>query len=417
MVDYAPPLLTGPVLSDLYSNIDPARMREERQQKARDALRTHNVPAVLVTGAQTVRYLTGAYSFEIQPMTIYTLFFAEHDPIVFAPAGSYHQLPDLMPWVKEWRISRSWFEGVAGPDASRAEAAKFTQEIVHLLKERGLEQEPLGVMGFDPLAWETLKDSGLQIVDGTPIILEASETKTSDEIKCLQMAASLSGVGLQRGREVLKPGMNHMSVAREMAAAIGTAGAEQVNARCVAGPLAFERGLFGVPRIIEHGDLGYLWTCGTSYMGYTACVYRSFVLGRQPTGTERSWYSEMRDRIDGTIDAIRPGNTTADAAQHFDPAGKWGYADEAEVLTIEFGHGVGLVNVASNHPSYNYPIINRLWSFDYPQEFKPGMVIAVECLEGEHRQGGVRLENMVVVTENGAELLDVFPREEILEVN
>jgi Xaa-Pro aminopeptidase len=42
------------------------------------------------------------------------------------------------------------------------------------------------------------------------------------------------------------------------------------------------------------------------------------------------------------------------------------------------------------------------------------MTIAVECREGETRVGGVRLENMLVVTKNGAEIMDYFPREEIL---
>ncbi|MQB01738.1 MAG: M24 family metallopeptidase [Actinobacteria bacterium] len=417
MVEEAPRLITGAALSDLYTVVDPVRMRRERAEKARAALKRHGVAAVVATGAQTVRYLTGAFSFDIQPMTIYTLFFAEGDPVVFPPAGSYHQLPDMMPWITEWQIARSWFEGVAGVEASNYEAAKFADAIAGLLKERGLANERLGVMGFDPLAVDALKEAGLEVVDGTPLILEASQTKTSDEITCLQLSASISGVGFQRGREVLKPGMTHAAVAREMATAIGGAGAEQINARAVAGPLAFERGLFGVPRIIEHGDIGYLWTCGTSYMGYTACLYRSFVLGRQPSAKEKSWYSDLHDRVDAVIDAIRPGATTADAAQHFPPASKWGYADEAEVLTVEFGHGVGLVNVASRHPSYNWPVINRQWSFDFPQVFEPGMVIAIESLEGEHRVGGVRLESMVVVTEDGAKLLDAFPRDEMLVIN
>jgi Xaa-Pro aminopeptidase len=41
------------------------------------------------------------------------------------------------------------------------------------------------------------------------------------------------------------------------------------------------------------------------------------------------------------------------------------------------------------------------------------MVIAYESLEGEHRVGGVRLEHMVVVTDDGCEILDHFPRDEI----
>ncbi len=80
------------------------------------------------------------------------------------------------------------------------------------------------------------------------------------------------------------------------------------------------------------------------------------------------------------------------------------------MLTVEIGHGIGL------HHLYDPPVINRQWSFKYPQVFEPGMVIAVESLEGEHGVGGARLENMLVVTKDGAEIIDHFPRDEILVV-
>jgi Xaa-Pro aminopeptidase len=106
------------------------------------------------------------------------------------------------------------------------------------------------------------------------------------------------------------------------------------------------------------------------------------------------------------IDAIKPGATTADVAKFMAPASKWGYKDEAEVLTVEIGHGIGI-------GGYNMPVIARQFSLKHPMPILEGMTIAIEALEGEHRVGGVRLEDMIIVAKNGAELLDHMPREQI----
>ena len=414
MVNEAARLTFGPHATDVVEGINVSRMREARAAKARQALRAQGLPAALVTGTDNVRYLAGIQWGEFQPQLCYLLFFAEHDPVVFAHAGCYHQLPDQCPWLAEWRIGRSWLGGIAGPSATAEETALFAAEIRDELKARGLAGESLAVIDFDATAGAALRDVGLVTADGSEWLLDASQTKTIDEINCLKMAASLCSAGFQKAREVLRPGTTQGQVARAATTAIAEAGAEFARARPVSGPLGFERGMTYSDRRIEHGDLVYIAACGTSHLGYAACLYRQYVVGRKPTAREIGWYDELRDRIDAVIDAIRPGASTADAAQHFPPASKWGYRDEAEVLTVEIGHGVGLVNFGGRHAHYNRPVINRQWSMKHPQIFEPGMVIAVESLEGEHRVGGVRLEDMVVVTERGAELIDFFPRDEIL---
>ena len=110
----------------------------------------------------------------------------------------------------------------------------------------------------------------------------------------------------------------------------------------------------------------------------------------------------------GVIERIRPGSTTAEAAKPMVPAKDWGYSAEQPLVVAEVGHGIGM--------TYEEPVISRLWSFDYPQALEPGMVVAVECREGEWGYGGVRLEEMVLVTENGHRVLSNWPADEIVPV-
>ena len=161
-------------------------------------------------------------------------------------------------------------------------------------------------------------------------------------------------------------------------------------------------------RIVDAGDLVVVNTCGTTFAGYRVCVYRSFILGRKPNAKERDFYARCYDRVYGIIDRMKPGNTTADAAKALLPSNTWGYREEQSLLVAEVGHGIGM--------TYEEPVISRIWSFDHPQVLEPGMVIAVECREGEWGYGGVRLEEMVLITETGNRILSTYPSEEIIPV-
>ncbi len=414
MMKMAPELTHGIDYTDTFEGIHFARMREERAAKAKQVLRQRGIPAILVTGEPNVRYLTSFSWREFQPSLSYTLFFAEHDPIIFAHAGSYQQMPDQAPWIKHWRIARAWLQGICGPEAAQEEAKLFAREIYQELKNKGLAKEKLGIVGFDHLANEALKQEGIVLVEGWPLLLEASKTKTRDEINCLKLAASFCSSGWQRALEVLKPGVERDWVMRQVLGSIAEAGATYANGGLLSGPMSFERNLSYQNRRIEYGNLLYIPFCGTSYLGYTACLYRTFIVGRKPTAKEKDWFKQMKERLDTCIETTKIGASTADIAKAFPPASKWGYKDEVEVLTVEVGHGIGLVGLAPGHMHYNYPVINRQWSVKYPQVIEEGMVIAYESLEGEHRVGGVRMENMVVVTKDGAEIMDFFPRDEIL---
>lgn len=411
MVKLAAKLTFGQATADWQEGINPERLRRCRQERARGIMRKHGVAAMLEAIGPHIRYLTGVRGFDYQACR-YVLFFAEHDPVLFEHSTFIDQGPEQAPWITEWRTARSWLTGAPGMAASQDEAQRFGADIHAELEKRGLVSELLALGGFDGIARDALAAAGIKnIVASQPIMLEARAIKNQDEINCLKMVAAIADGVWYRIWERLRPGMRDTELPGIASEAAYEFGAEfAVPGAWRTGPASFDRGYSNTSRILQVGDLVYGSVCGILYMGYGSCTYRTFIVGRQPNAREKSWYAKMRDRVDAVIDAIKPGKTTADAAQHFLPASTWGYTDESQVLASEIGHGTG---IGSNN-SYDMPIINRLWSLKHPQVFEEGMTMAVECREGESKVGGVRLENMILITRDGAEIIDHFPREEIL---
>lgn len=401
-ISYLPPLTFGSGSVDWQHRIDPAELRRQRMEHARATLKENGITAILASGSEYCRYLSGLQGPKFTPDLWYVLFPAESEPVVFAHAGYVCNMPSEAPWISEWRVARSWLRGIPGKDACKFEAMEFAKDIRTELEKLQLKDEPLAVAGFDSYAWTALGEVCDRIVPGDEIMQEAMAIKTSEEIACLRMAGAITDrmwAAIARG---MHAGMTDSEVAAVGRSAGSTVGAEKVVAGFRSGPLAYERGIKGTNLIITHGDLLFGNVCGTSYLGYNACSYRTFTVGRAPTREENTWMEELQGRLLGVIGELVPGRETSAAARHFPAAKDLGYDKEAELLTIEIGHGIGL-------HQYEQPVVNRQWSLDYPQEIKEGMAIAVEGRAGVPGKSTVRIEYMVIVTKDGPMLIDRYP--------
>ena len=87
----------------------------------------------------------------------------------------------------------------------------------------------------------------------------------------------------------------------------------------------------------------------------------------------------------------------------------WGYEEEDQAAANLWGHGLGLAQ-------YDTPVVSRIYSLDHPVVIEPGMSFALETQHGKPLQWGVRLEEMLVVTEEGPQVTTQFPIEEITVV-
>jgi Xaa-Pro aminopeptidase len=314
------------------------------------------------------------------------------------------------PWIKpeNIRFSYCWLDSICGPAGVAQEAKKFAQAIAADLKANGVLGERLGVDALDEAGRAALRGEGIELVDVKPAIMEARRCKTPDEVACIETAIAISNNGYTSFMN-FKAGMRERDGGAMMHQAMIQAGAEFASGGVRSKWNTYDVYHHGnTDRIVDPGDLIVVNTCGTMFAGYRVCVYRSFIVGRKPNQKERDFYKRCHDRVYEVIGAMKPGASTAEAAKALRPSNTWGYPAEQSLLVAEVGHGIGM--------TYEEPVISRIWSFDHPQILQPGMVVAVECREGEWGYGGVRFEEMVLVTETGHRVLSNWPGEEIIPV-
>src|SRR5260370_12468724 len=102
---------------------------------------------------------------------------------------------------------------------------------------------------------------------------------------------------------------------------------------------------------------------------------------------------------------VKPGLTTDKIARAWPKAQDFGFDSEMEAFGLQFGHGLGLA-------LHERPIISRLNSLDHPVELKEGMVFALETYcPASDGHSAARIEEEIVVTATGHEVLTLFPAE------
>jgi Xaa-Pro dipeptidase len=141
-------------------------------------------------------------------------------------------------------------------------------------------------------------------------------------------------------------------------------------------------------------------------MGYRTCYYRTFNVGRASVA-QNDAYKQAREWIDASIDMIRPGARTDKICAVWPKAEAFGFENEMEAFGLQFGHGLGV-------GLHERPIISRLISFEDPKEIKEGMVFALETYcPAKDGYSAARIEEEVVVTNDGYRVITLFPAEEL----
>lgn len=416
-VKYAERLAYGTMGADWQDRINWERLRKERSAKGFDHMKKFGYAAFILAMGDNQRYMThlhpGALAGFIPGGAGFSIVFSEHqeDTVSWMTEGNIvRQSRFHCPWIKPENI-RPVYSMIScqGRSAVDEMCQKNAEEIVRVLEEKGLKKEKIGMDAPIPGIMPYLKKAGIQVEVAPEVFWEARDVKTPEEIKCLQMAGCIADMAWGALADNLRPGLTENQVAGPMAAALQSAGAQETFVISLrTGPNTAPNYLSHSPvdRIMQPGDILVCDLIGPVYMGYRICYYRTFSVGLPPKQEVKDAYKEIREWLYAAAERVKPGVSTADIVQAWPESTEWGYGEEYECWTNALGHGVGLAQ-------YETPNLRRSTSLKYPQEIKKGQVFALETWKGVERKWGVRIENVFVVTDNGAENLYMWPDEEI----
>lgn len=391
---------------DFEERVNYERLRHDRLEKAKQALCNSGLGALLCYDFDNIRYITGTHIGEWcrNKMARYTILPQGAEPLLFDPATPAKRISS--PWIAD-RVfpSVGSMRGAIPPEVGRVEL--LAQEIKRTLSDFGVEKKPLGVDILDVPFMRALEKQGIEVADGQQIMLDARAIKTNDEIELLKVAAAMVDAAYEEIVRTIKPGVREnelVAVANRVLFELGSDLVECVNV--VSGPRSQPHPHVFSDRVIRPGELVFL-DLMHSFNGYRTCYYRTFSCGK-PTKGQVEAYDKCWAWLKKSIEAVKPGATTAEIAACWPGAQEIGLKDEKEAFLLQFGHGIGM-------SIWERPVISRLFSLENPFTLKEGMVFALEtyCPSADGK-GGARLEEEVVVTKTGHEVITKYPIEELI---
>ncbi len=382
--------------------IDFDRLSAYRVARLREQLRLHDAAMVVLVNPISLRYAVDYRSYLLFQSHIPTsyLFLPQDGPIVMY--GSYYEVPV----VDDKRPGRphAFFDG--GTEIDDA-AAALADDVIAYLAEIGSDNRRVAVEYVNPSVTRALLARGLDVIDGVRVSELARVIKSDDEIQCIRWAVAVAEHGIAMVRRALRPGvtenqlwalLNYTNLAND--------GDWHEGRMLASGPRINPWLQEASDRRIEAGDLVGLDTDMVGPFGYFADVSRTLHCGpAKPTRRQKEVYRLAVDEIEHNRKLVRPGITLREFQRRaYVPAEE--FRDNAYTCVA---HAVGMCD--------EYPQIKHLFRQQNPYDcaLEAGMVLCLESYMGaKGERDGVKLEQQVLVTDDGCEMLTRFPYEESL---
>jgi Xaa-Pro aminopeptidase len=395
----------GTQAKDWERGIDYDRLLKARISRAQQAIKRAGLGAVICFNFDNIRYVTGTHIGEWarDKFMRYALCGTEGAPLLWDPAPPAKRLSS--PWIADNVAAPiSTMQGGLPPWLNIQD--DFARQIKKALTDRGIANQPIGIDIMELPMLRALEKAGVEVVDGQQAMLDAREVKTPDEIELLKLAAAMVDAVYVDICRAIRPGTREnelVAIANDRLFRMGSERVECVNS--VSGPRGRPHSHTFSDRMIQPGDMVFL-DIMHSYNGYRTCYYRTFICG-EPNKYQIDAYETASKWLAASMDMVRPGATPDEIAAVWPDAQQFGYRDEAEAFLLQYGHGVGL-------SLWERPILSKRYK-GQNTPLKEGMVFALETWKGsDDGSGAARIEEEVVVTKDGCQIITNFPSDRLI---
>lgn len=364
-------------------------MVSKRFSRARALLDSQNVDAILVTNGTNRRYLTGFTAHDHAPDELSGVAVIDHEGVMlFAPATN-------LPWAQS-----EAYEGVR----VRPQERRWTETITTTLLDQGartigFEDATTTVQVYNDLA-ERFDEAGAKLIPVGDAVDALRAVKSDDELAALQRALEMTDEAFLAANARLRAGMTEKEAAeiiREELRNVGSAG-EAFDTIVASGPNAAKPHHAPGNRVIQEGE-PVIIDMGALHEGYAGDLTRTIWFG-QPSQQLVTMYGIVMAAHDACIAQARPELTGVE----LDAVARDLFAEQDmdQYFVHSLGHGLGLrVHEA---PSASTRSTDTL---------EPGNVVTIEPGLYIPDWGGVRIEDVVVITEAGAMNLTGAPKKTI----
>jgi len=378
-------------------------LRRYRLDRVRAQLHRRGYAGIIVMDPMNIRYATDTTNMQVWVMhngARYAWIGADGHTVLweFANCEFFAGHNDLVDEVRP-AVSATYFQ--AGPRYEE-QARRWAAELLDVMGHRPGARTRIAVDQCHLRAYEALTGAGVVVGNGQEVMEHARMIKSADEIRAMRCAVHACETTMAELRERLQPGMTEREVWAELHAGNIRRAGEWIETQILSsGPRTNPWMQEASSRVIEPGDLVAYDTDLVGAYGMMVDISRTWRCGDgPPSAAQRDVHALALEQVQRNIELLTPGRSFRQLT--FDA---WTPPIEDYRHYSVLFHGVGQCD---EYPEIYFPHDWDAWGTDGVVE--PGMVFTVEAYVGPRSGGeGVKLENQVLVSDHGPQLLTHFP--------